>query len=398
MAAYAGAVWSYEIDTHEKLSTEAAAVSQLQKDPELLKNMGLKLTDKFKNTDGKDRNISELIGDGANFEDNLPRPLNHFYDPLHDAPLAGGHKSPDWALEDNLDIGDQWYSYKEARDYLHKALTATDEDKRKLYFGLTFQTLGHVIHHVQDMAQPQHVRNDAHCDQWYCFGSLRNYSRYEKYTDKPEIRGNLPFSGYPAVTFDQARSFWTTGTGQGLAQYTNRNFVSAGTNFKLADDGQIGTDPRYSAPRWNGTTESVPIQTLLQDDGTCPPGSTAPACQLQGDVVFYGSTVTDNYRGLTIPNPRASTASIFDQDLEHYDKKAEYRIEDTGQVIATNRLFTLNRFNFDAAHEFLIPRAVAYSAGLIDYFFRGKLGAEDVTFTDTVIALKVKNAIARSNT
>jgi len=31
-----------------------------------------------------------------------------------------------------------------------------------------FQNLGHVLHHVQDMAQPQHVRNDAHCDAPVC--------------------------------------------------------------------------------------------------------------------------------------------------------------------------------------------------------------------------------------
>jgi hypothetical protein len=36
-------------------------------------------------------------------------------------------------------------------------------------------------------------------------------------------------------------------------------------------------------------------------------------------------------------------------------------------------VFALNRFTFDAAHKFLIPRAVGYSAGLINYFFRGQL-------------------------
>lgn len=44
--------WGYEIGTHEKLSTAAAEASQLKKDPELLKNLGVTLTDKFKNTDG----------------------------------------------------------------------------------------------------------------------------------------------------------------------------------------------------------------------------------------------------------------------------------------------------------------------------------------------------------
>ena len=34
-----------------------------------------------------------------------------------------------------------------------------------------------------------------------------------------------------------------------------------------------------------------------------------------------------------------------------------------------SRLFALNRFNFDDAHKILIPKAVSYSAGLINYFF-----------------------------
>lgn len=32
----------------------------------------------------------------------------------------------------------------------------------------------------------------------------------------------------------------------------------------------------------------------------------------------------------------------------------------------------------------LIPRAVAYSAGMIDHFFRGRIEAEDAHYTDTM--------------
>lgn len=56
-------------------------------------------------------------------------------------------------------------------------------------------------------------------------------------------------------------------------------------------------------------------------------------------------------------------------------------------------LRNLQGFDIDAAHKFLIPRAVAYSTGLLDYFFRGKLEAQDAGFTDTGVSLRVKNAI-----
>jgi len=57
-------------------------------------------------------------------------------------------------------------------------------------------------------------------------------------------------------------------------------------------------------------------------------------------------------------NPRASTYSIFNADL-------------TRRMLYSK--FTINRFNVESAAEILIPRAVGYSAGMIDHFFRGKL-------------------------
>jgi hypothetical protein len=83
-------------------------------------------------------------------------------------------------------------------------LTSPTADERKGFFGKTFQTLGQVIHHTQDMAQPQHVRNDAHRDAIFpCLipGGLFGFyspSLYEKYTKGV---GNLPFTGYGPVMF-----------------------------------------------------------------------------------------------------------------------------------------------------------------------------------------------------
>lgn len=72
-------------------------------------------------------------------------------------------------------------------------------------------------------------------------------------------------------------------------------------------------------------------------------------------MAFYSSV---NDRGET--QPRAATRSIFSDDLQTYD-------------VNTGAAFSLNRFNFDAVYPNLIPRAVGYSAGLINYFFRGKI-------------------------
>jgi hypothetical protein len=384
-------VWGYEILTHERMSHEAAMDSVLSKsDGKVLTDLGLKfsITDdrqQFPNFNGEQRNIRDLIGDGARFEDGLTndcesRPRNHFLDPLYNRPLtvlgiAISEKSPDWALEDLENMGSQAFSFRHARDYLYKALTLPSEQDRKKNFGLTFQTLGHVIHHIQDMAQPQHVRNDIHIkvseNCWYktIAKLIENPSLYEHYTD--DHRGELPFGG-GAVQLPNPRAFWTNDSGTGLAQFTNRNFVSAGTNFQMRD-GQVAANSTYPNPEPTSET-SIDVQQLFADE-KLPPPRDQDGNLLQGDIIFIGSNVDG------APNLRASTLSIFDQDLEAYDKEAEYRLEN-GQVVAVKKVFTLNRFNFQAAYPFLIPKAVGYSAGMIDYFFRGAIDM-DIDYDST---------------
>jgi len=166
------------------MSEQAVKTSVLYRDSAVLQNLGLKVAvdddyQSFPNSKNGEKNIVNLVKDGANFEDDDRRPLNHFYDPAHPdrsgargRPLTAGvelgRKSPDWALEQPAEIAEQEFSLKDAGDYLYRALTLPSLQERKQYFGRTFETLGHIIHHLQDMAQPQHVRNDAHCDQLVC--------------------------------------------------------------------------------------------------------------------------------------------------------------------------------------------------------------------------------------
>src|SRR5690606_6807050 len=102
-------------------------------------------------------------------------------DPINDLPinflglsLGLTIASPDWILESDGSIGrdhyadeEQKYSYSDARQYFYEALTDENNLSRSFSWGKTFRSLGQVIHHIQDMAQPQHVRNDAHIDRQY---------------------------------------------------------------------------------------------------------------------------------------------------------------------------------------------------------------------------------------
>lgn len=169
VVALAPASWAYEPSTHEDMSENAVRASVLFKDAGLLTSLGIKdLKESFPNSKGDKADIIELVRNGTRFEDGGSRSVNHFYDPVHNVPLSvpllTASMSPDWAMKDRGDVQGQDFSYKHARQSFYDALTKGTKDERDQNFGKVFETLGHIIHHIQDMAQPQHVRNDPHCD------------------------------------------------------------------------------------------------------------------------------------------------------------------------------------------------------------------------------------------
>ena len=169
---------AYEPDTHSKLSVEALNRSILATDLAKLRSYGLKSSvassgDRFSDSQGvANKTIEELVRFGADWEDSRSplQATRHFYNPVNGSKLLPliGETSPDWALEDRGAKDGQAYSYRLMRRNFFKALTEPTKADRDTAWGLTFQTLGHVMHHLQDMAQPEHVRGDAHCDASGC--------------------------------------------------------------------------------------------------------------------------------------------------------------------------------------------------------------------------------------
>jgi hypothetical protein len=144
--------------------------------------------------------IAELFRYGACHEDHATlasgyRVFAHFYDPQNSGrglESVDGPASISWTLQrgrGNATTQSNHYTYQDTRDYFYQALTrglapgfsaAGNDLARRELWGKTFQSLGHVMHHLQDMAQPQHVRNDDHCDSSLC-GSSKKPSGYEYY-------------------------------------------------------------------------------------------------------------------------------------------------------------------------------------------------------------------------
>src|SRR2546426_598102 len=83
-------------------------------------------------------------------------------------------------------------------------------------------------------------------------------------------------------------------------------------------------------------------------------GQASRFCSSSTNVTFFGNNLADLATGQPISNPRMTTYSLFDLDLLTAGKK---------------EVFSLNRFNYDNQAALLLPRAVGYSAGLLNYFF-----------------------------
>ena len=172
------------------------------------------------------------------------------------------------------------------KDLLQGNDPSTGELWRKAYWATTFRALGDVLHLIQDMAQPQHTRNEAHSGRLCVAGGAclaGHTSVYERYIDA-RARGTLAFQSgapfdvpvsvaiapidtgsYTIPMFAVYADFWSTSPGPmsvdglGLADYSNRGFFTAKYNVGNAEypnpSSSLGDySIEAQAPvRWNGT-------------------------------------------------------------------------------------------------------------------------------------------------
>lgn len=317
------------------------------------------------------KSIMEWIKQGGEDEDANIRGVFHFHDPTKAWNNAGiwgiAFSSLDWAQDhsggpvptcSDLDrVGlscpppppgsnPEW-SWPGARKYYYEALTSGDAAIRGEKFGKIFLTLGHVMHLLADAALPEHVRNDSHL----ILGSLyEKWGETNQVTLKTFIASNANPIDYSVITnisnvpgYISISNFWDTtlnpgyGGTVGLAEYTNYNFLSPRTIFK---DYAYPAKPMHHFERFRA------------EDG-----------QYDNKVYFSGTT-SDN---IAI-NHLASTGYLW-ADLEN--------ISPFSMDAAR---FNLDDNSFKDYANILVPKAVGYSAGLLNYFFRGEV---EITLPDS---------------
>jgi len=286
---------------------------------------------------------------------------------------------------DNNEIVDSFTAMRAGflGDVLSRQTNMSKED-RDQYFAWTLQALGHTLHLIQDASVPAHTRNDLH-GLWEPLEKWTNKNRDDLLYDeeglepwtfwKQNLNINVPDVFIDADKLQNATTPPITGLDQGIAEYSHANFLSNDTVFS---DGYPET-----------------ISTLHDLDGI--------GMAHLGDVLFReNKQVGTKMRSFFyVKNETAQIDHFALCGIAWHIKQMEIL---TGNAPVTGIQYTVNDSEVSKDYaEKLIPRAVGYSAGLLDYFFRGSLEVSKcVPFIDENIIVslnfKTKNVTATQET
>jgi hypothetical protein len=285
-----------------------------------------------------------------------------------------------------------------------------------------YESLGHVLHHVQDMAQPQHVRNDAHCDSGLCTvlesvgiqGSGYATAGYEEYVDgvvpaNISAFADLAAAGplyqlnkLPPASFSIPDNFWATGSyneqGIGLAEFASFNFLSVGTGPmvapglgpSLAVTVSTTADPAHPQP---GALHQQYQPLPLPNGGMIPNRCFAPNQLPEGSQFYLTGAITDQMNA-------GPAVHGYDQSYEY----APLGVFSTAQTVGSSTpnqsikwSVTQNCVTYDQQMFLLVPQAIRYSAWFIDFLFRGSSSINGAISSDGT-TLTIKNTSPTNET
>ncbi len=313
--------------------------------------------------------VSNTIIEGAIQEDDGVRYMNHFHDPTVEWPdaglrvLVGGQLLPGvasgedairWQQETSTS---QFASWRVARDEYKDALLSEWERSRVAGLTTIVGLLGSLMHIVEDQAAPAHTRNDPHPlnDGFHVWADKKEGSDLIKaiaathphadpgLLQTPSASGYAPVPIANLIDTTAADRAWTgCGTDLGLAEYSHGRFLS--------DDRLFGAEPVFGA---GGSYAEPSLGDMMLVDTPGP---------LPGLVRSYYQ-----YRPeLACDSPYSLAASTVWSDVVDtvtLGRPLEPPLDDSV---------------FAGYGALLFPRAIGYSAALLDYFFRGRVAVSPV--------------------
>jgi hypothetical protein len=298
--------------------------------------------------------LREWIEEGSKSEDYSFNPkellTSHFHNPITNKGLTEHGVTIGESAYDRANNPNNPWSWQKARENLYKGLTSATKTEREKALAKSFEALGHLVHLIQDMAEPAHTRDDMHVP--YVDGEPYEVRTNKKinelnYTTDPFLYWNVSIS--PSAP----KQFWDldtylgsipySGGYIGLSEYTNANFFSKDTIFKSFPH------PAKELTNYNDFS-SLPIIVMTTPDN------------ITHETFYITGYEKKHLAGL----------KYFAEELWNSPD-----LPLTKKYVLTPHLD--NRCHDEYASQ-LIPRAVGYSAGLLEYFFRGQLDFEQ---TDT---------------
>ncbi|MBF0592612.1 MAG: hypothetical protein HQL02_11050 [Nitrospirae bacterium] len=315
--------------------------------------------------------ILKLIKDSNDAEDALfttPNNLlySHFYNPLTNSTFPNISIPSAYARANE---SSNQYSWSKARLYFYQGLTSSGNMDRTNYFYKAFEALGHVVHLIQDVAVPAHTRLDLH-------GPLELFEWYTSVHIDDLVYDQVPYRGLsldskisdaPLKLWDgdfYTPTYLPVGSNTvGLAEYSAANFFSEGTIFKGQPRPRLIGDTDCASKVMNPTSASIVYL----------PGG-------RGGIdyrIYVSKTFGDQVNNL-------AAFSI----LKNAIKLKGLAKGLSGDAICNQLVFLLD----DAIHEdyaaTLVPRAVGYSAALMDHFFRNQI---EISLPDSGVYASVPN-------
>lgn len=223
-------------------------------------------------------------------------------------------------------------------DQYSKGISAATPGERQRHIAGALVAAGNLLHVLQDMGSPSHVRDDlaAHL-QVVGNDTIDVGSRFERIAALAYGRLSIP-AARDSVRARTLRAFFTTNKREGLADRTSRRWFS-----------------RYTVP---GTVTLRPgigssaIGRLLDDSLVRPHPRPLPRLDLDAARTVEGAQLIDN-DGVCVANYRVADSNVGDRLTWTLDDEC------VAQQVAV-----------------LLPEVSAYSTGALDYLFRGIITLE----------------------
>jgi hypothetical protein len=306
------------------------------------------------------KSVFAWIGEGAIREDDMfptPRFLRHFHDPLKPWDKAGlgeFDSSIRW-----MQRNDQKWSWQAVRHAYHTALTAANPSPRERAWADMFRGLGQIMHLVVDASVPEHTRNDPHPLESICRTvRLRCYGNYEYWVSDSQAEDVI---GFWAAYLSNPADFDTT-----IFERPTGDTAAPAPIARLIDtDTYTGDDPNVTISQAIGLGEFANANFFSEDTGdrTYPFPSVAmlessrlPAPKTGHTRAYFKKGLGD---GILVDPALAECVLYQSTAAEGVLRPISYTCVDENVWEATARL--------------MLPRAVGYARGVLDYFFRGRI-------------------------